>query len=598
MRSLVQKFKQLMTSILYCYKLCWRASPLYTLFRLIGKFYQPIIGVVSAYLSKLMLDILASPSEGAFRDVLIILLLTLFITLIGLAVRKVVSYAESMQNDIMQKQIALSMMEKSLNADLALFDNAAYNDKFEKVHEDSHVLSFVVWNAIDCISSFFSFVGTFAVLCGMNFWYGIVIALAAIPSAIASQKYTKILYHVEYDQMNSIRKRSYISFLAASKHYAQEVRLYRLGDMLKARYVNLWNTVFFPKKKLIRKRTVITTIMEFIPEIVIMAINIDVTYKVLTQVTTIGDFSLYSGIIAQLLSAVLLTISSIRAIYENQLKIENIRSFEGVKNSIVDNGTLKIKEIRKITFDHVTFRYPETERDVLRDVSFVINHKEKVALVGVNGAGKSTIVKLLLRFYEPTSGRILINDVDIQRYRLKDLRNCLSCYFQNSLNYGFSILENIRISNQEEQNVDIDKVWNALSYTDMKKVVKEFDQGLDTVLTRQYDLNGVELSGGQYQKIALARTFYRNSSFCIFDEPSSSLDPESEAFLFDSMEKICKDKTVLFISHRLNNITLADKIIVIEDGILVEQGTKKELLSQNGRFATLYRYQMNKFKGT
>ena len=132
----------------------------------------------------------------------------------------------------------------------------------------------------------------------------------------------------------------------------------------------------------------------------------------------------------------------------------------------------------------------------------------------------------------------------------------------------------------------------------MKKVVKEFDQGLDTVLTRQYDLNGVELSGGQYQKIALSRTFYRNSSFCIFDEPSSSLDPESEAFLFDSMEKICKDKTVLFISHRLNNITLADKIIVIEDGILVEQGTKTELLNQNGRFATLYRYQMNKFKGT
>jgi len=218
-------------------------------------------------------------------------------------------------------------------------------------------------------------------------------------------------------------------------------------------------------------------------------------------------------------------------------------------------------------------------------------------IVGLNGSGKSTLIKLLLRFYNVDSGEIRINGQNIQNYELVSLRSAFSVYFQDMKNYSFSLRENMRISDLE-QIIDDDAILNALQSSDAGELMESLPNGLDTYLSRAFHNEGVELSGGQNQKLALSRAFYRRHSALILDEPSSNLDPEAESRVFEALNQLCSGKTTLFTSHRLSNVVLADRIVVIENGMIIEQGTQERLLQKGGRYAELFRYQQEKYSAT
>lgn len=283
---------------------------------------------------------------------------------------------------------------------------------------------------------------------------------------------------------------------------------------------------------------------------------------------------------------------------ECNVYVKMLIDFLKSKNKIFSKTNIMLDKIDKIEFRNVTFRYNESEKNVLENVSFQIMKNDYVALIGVNGAGKSTIIKLLLRYYEPVSGEIFVNDRPIVDYQISSLRKQFSVCFQNINAYGFSIRENILMAGgfEENQHEEIDeRIQKILDEVGLLNV-NGFDRNkLDTYITKYFDESGIELSGGQYQRLALARSFYRNGSIMVLDEPSAALDPEAEDQAFSIMERASRGKICLFISHRLANIHNATKIILLEDGKVLGIGTHKEMMEKVERYRKIYLIQANKY---
>ena len=592
-------FAQFLSNLYFCFSLCWKASPLYTLLRLAGKLLLTAQSIASAYLMKHLIDLLSKPEylNENISELFMALGFMALLIIVSALLGKFSRYAETMQNETLQKHLSMMMMNKALTADLSFFDDAKYYDRFEKAQSDSHSLTHITWSAINCISAVLSFLSSFIIIGRQNIWFGLVITLLSVPAAFAGQRYTKALYSLETEQMNDLRKRGYYNLLATNKRYAQSVRLYDLGDYIRARYDHLWMAAYLRKKHLIRSRTMVSAVLEILPEIAMVGASVFVIFWVIEGKATVGDFSLYYGLLSQLSSSVLVLINTGIQVYDTRIKVQNVRSFEDTPIRVKDTGTEKLDQVRHLELKEVSFCYPGSDKLVLDHISFAIEENQKVALVGINGSGKSTLIKLLLRFYDPDEGQILINHRDIRAYTLSSLRKAFACYFQNELNFGFSLKENITISDWMRPQDDA-AISEALRLSTADSILSSLERGWDTPLSRQFESDGIELSGGQTQKIAIARAFYRcrNANVLLLDEPSSSLDPQAEQQVLEGMAEIGKNKMMLFTSHQLRNVSIADLIVVLEHGKVLEIGTPKELLERQGRFSELYHFQSDKYQ--
>ena len=393
-----------------------------------------------------------------------------------------------------------------------------------------------------------------------------------------------------------IRKMHYVQSLASNKIFASDIRLFDLREYLVKRYQDIWHLLLYGRKKLLKQQLAVTLTTELLPEVLIFAILVLITRNIFVGLNTVGDYMLYSGLLATMARSLSYAIDAIASIYEDKLKIDTIKKFEARTNSVPDTGTKELGGDLEIEFRGVSFKYPKTERMILNDLSFRVSPQEKICLIGINGVGKSTIIKLLLRFYDVTGGSIIVNGFDIKEYSLNSLRRCFSTFFQQYDKYAFSLRENIGISDLSRLDEGDAGVMEALKKVDGLPLLMKGAHGLDTSLSRFYDPNGMELSGGEAQKIALARTIYRDCRMIIFDEPSSSLDPVSEAALFENMKLLFKGKSALFTSHRLSIVHLADRIFMLEDGRVTESGSHKELMKLDGEYAKLYILQSKKYE--
>jgi ATP-binding cassette subfamily B protein len=257
-------------------------------------------------------------------------------------------------------------------------------------------------------------------------------------------------------------------------------------------------------------------------------------------------------------------------------------------------GKRTLEEFKSLMFDNVYFKYPFAEKHVLCGASFTLSKGEKLSIIGMNGSGKSTIIKLMLGFYPIESGSILVNGYPMSDYAVKDIRNMFSVLFQNFVQYPFTLRDNIALSDLRRQEHDGEMI-DVLKRSDIYKDYDKFENGLDSYVTRQFDDNGVELSKGQWQKVSLSRAYFKNASIIVFDEPSSALDAEAEDRIFKDFEKISENKTGVIISHRISSAKLSNKIIVLDNGRVAESGNHEELLDFNGLYTKLYNLQMQKY---
>lgn len=520
-----------------------------------------------------------------------------------LSILKIVSskfsqYIQTIHNELMQNDIQAELMTKSMGLDVEFFDTPEHMDAMQAVRVDSMIIPNIVWNTISGLSSCVAFVSAFVMLSNKNLYYAVLVTLSGIPFTYYNQKYAKDIYQWRLLHMSQERESAYIQSIASSKTFSFDIRLCGMKDFLIEKYKNVCTILVTGRKTLLKASSIIISVCAILPELCILAIASHIVYLIYSSDYTLGDYTLYTGLLSALTANLTVAITSISGIYEDKLRVENISKFLKRPKTVPDNGTNILEEIYSIKLRNVSFRYPNSNRYVIDNVSLNILAGERICLVGANGAGKTTLIKLLLRFYDVTSGEILINDKNIKEYTLSSLRNVFSTMFQQYDKLAFSLRDNIMLSDlskSDEKGVD-NSVIDALNRAGANSILKKANYNLDIPLSRIFDPHGMELSGGELQTIALARVLYRLRKVIIFDEPSAALDPISEVSLFNLLENYLADKTTIFTTHRMNTVHLATRIIVMENGSIIEDGSHDELMKKNGRYAHLFKIQADNFQ--
>ena len=425
----------------------------------------------------------------------------------------------------------------------------------------------------------------------------VIIVAMSIPSAIVNFIYRRKNADYMFRRSKERRKLNYFSNIMCSKDHVKEVRMFGMSELLISKYKEVFANYFGGLRKLILSEgfwhiglTVLTTVVN-------CALYIFIAGKVFTGELAVGDYSFYTNALSQIASGVATLISTTASIYEGTLFIDNMIYFMKEEQHIVPRLE-QPKHVNRgghvIEFRNVSFRYPGTERDVIKNVSFTLNPRESVVLVGLNGAGKTTLLKLLTRLYDPTEGEILLDGVDLRDYDVKELYKMFGIIFQDFGKYAFTVRENISFGDLERP-IDDERIRYAAAQSGAKDFIEKLPDGYSTPLMRIFEENGLELSGGQWQKLAIARAFYADADIFILDEPTAALDAIAEQEIYNEFDALSKDKTTIFVSHRLSSATKASKIIVLEYGELIEEGTHAELMALHGRYYELFSTQASRY---
>ncbi len=547
-------------------------------------------------LLKYIIDV-ATEGTGYERILYVLIAFVIFVIITNLLMTVFYEVSLPKLKEKLYFSIYKTIYEKAAKMDYEAYDNPEYyNDLVLAMNSMNDRAYNVLSNAQDIIKHSVSVFTIGAVIVTIDptcfiFVFLCVAIMTPIGRMIAKVNVDRTKAMTPYD-----RKNLYFSRVFYLQDYAKELRLSGAGKMIEARYnKNIFDRIFTISPYL-RKQWQLYFCQESLPMtlLIYLGITLFMGYKaIVTKEVGLGDFAAtFNG--ASAISQSVFAITSWFAILfrENGLYIEKFKRFMNAKEKIL-NGTDTTVFNKPVTvrFENVSFKYPGTDKYVLKNINLEITPHKKVALVGYNGAGKTTLTNLLLRLYDVTEGRITVDGKDIREWDIKTYHKNFAAVFQDFSLFGATLGENVSMDDSPEKA----KVENALGVAGFEK---ELPDGTDSILLREFDDDGVSLSGGEAQKIAIARTFYKDCAFAILDEPSANLDPIAEYTLNQSMTKAAEDKTVIFISHRLSTTVMADEIYMLENGQIIESGSHEELMKKDGKYAYMFRLQAEKYSET
>ena len=586
-------------NVRYAIKILLRASKKYFILYWLLSIGMAFVPFVPLYLWKQLLNSLADFQNFGTKKLFFAIIISATVYFVFMFVEKLLGTVQNIvsykYNDEIDFYIDNLLIDTTTKADLAFFDSSTLRDKMNHVAGSIggvtkniptflfETIQMLVWNIISLV-----------IVSKINAFFPLVIILLEIPAIIGRKRMNKYRYEFNKKHTKNRRKLAYYQGLFQGTTLF-EMKLYDLKQYFSTLYKDLWAILRKDTLKYSIKNCMINCLsvtLSMLGDIIIYIVTIS---RLVTHIFGIGDITYYISILGEFRWRFSGLFGDFNGLLEFCDEFMDIREFLEQKSDVEKSGSLIPDKKPVIEFKNVSFQYPNSEIYVLHHCNFVIEPGETFGLVGLNGSGKSTIVKLLCRFYDPTEGEILINGIDARNYDIIKLRALFGVLFQNYVRYSLSLRENIALSDISKRDNE-KEILLACQKSRVSDFIKDWDKGIDENMTRQFDVNGKEVSGGQWQRISLARAFFRDAPVVLLDEPSAALDPIAEYEIFENFKHISKDKSAVLISHRLSSITLCNKILVLENGRIVEQGSHSELIKKQGKYAYLFGLQASKYQ--
>ncbi|MUG95977.1 ATP-binding cassette domain-containing protein [Scytonema sp. UIC 10036] len=499
---------------------------------------------------------------------------------------------QSLLRMLLGQRVNVLILEKALSLELTQFEDSEFYDKMTNARREASVRPLsLVTRTFGLVQSALSLVTYGLLLIKFSVWALLMLVVAAMPAFFAETKFAGEAFRLFSWRAPEARQQHYLETLLAREDFAKEVKLYQLGDMLLERYHSVFNRLFGEDRDLTLRRGLWGYLLSLLSTSAFYIAYAWIVVETVVGRISLGDMTMYLTVFRQGQSTFSSALTSIGGMYEDNLYLSNLYEFleEGIPES---NGkaTKGLKSKDGIRFENVSFTYPGNLQPTLKNISFHLKPGEKLAIVGENGSGKTTLIKLLTRLYTPNSGRILLDGLDLQEWNVDVLRRRIGVIFQNFVRYQFTVGENIGVGDVD--NIEDSDRWITAADKGMSlPFIEHLPDNFQTQLGKWFR-KGYELSGGQWQKIALSRAFMRTQAdILVLDEPTSAIDPQAEFEIFNRFRTLTLHQMVFLISHRFSTVRMADKIMVVEAGEIVEQGTHEELLKLGGRYATLFSLQ-------
>ena len=579
--------------------LVWRATKRWTIISIILTIIQGFLPLAILYLIKLIIDTIAesattSHSTIDFKLVVYYIVAALLVMIAQSGVHQLLKYIEECQAAKVSNYVVGLIHKKSISLDLAYYENPEYYDTLHRAQQEGpYRPDSIVKGLTSLLQNGVSLVAMVGLLFLFHWIVGVVLLLSVMPGLFIQLKYAKKRYHWQNKRTEEERKADYFSYILTSDVFAKEIRLFGIGSYFSDLYDDLKQLLLSEKLNLSKQ----SIFSEFVAQIIAITFLIGslffIALRTFNGMITIGDMVMYFQAFQRGVNYLRGFLQNVASLHEDNLFISRLFAFLDLENLVTGSKNPEKPvaiPISRISFDNVEFSYPGERDPILKDISFSINRGETVALVGANGAGKSTIVKLLCRLYDPQKGMISFDNVSLRDIDPNDVRKRISVVFQDYAKYFLSVRENIWLGDTNIPQ-DSGKIKESAEIVNADSFIKKLPQGYDTQLGRWFS-SGDELSIGEWQKIVLARAFLKDADLFILDEPTSYMDIETEYYLYTKFKDLVAGKSVLIISHRFSTVKRADCIYVLENGKILESGSHGVLLKKGGRYAELYKKQM------
>jgi len=582
--------------------LIWRTHRGYATAMVILRVARSVVPVTTFWVGKLILDsvIAAKGGQGTLSQVWRYLALEIVVVLTGEILARASSLVESLLGDLFSNVMNVRLMEHAATLDRAQFEDPEFYDHLERARRQTVGRIALLTLLLSMSQDALTLLTLAGALIAYSPWLLLLLAIAVIPSFLGETHYASLGYSLLFRWTPERRQLDYLRYVGASDKTAKEVQMFGLAPWITDRYATLSQRFYEENRDLSVRRGIVSALLSILGTIGYYAAYVIILIHAVKGEITIGMLTFLAASFGRgrdVIQSILLSASNV---YEQALYLRDLFVFLDMRPTIESRPNARrvpAKIQSGFAFDDVGFRYPGSERWAVRNVNLSLKLGERVALVGENGAGKTTITKLLARLYDPTEGTITLDGVDLKEYDLISLRHAIGVIFQDFVRYDMRFDENIGVGEIDSVRADLDKsngtpaaITEAAENSLAASLLPRFSKGYQQMLGRRFD-DGVDLSGGEWQKIALARAYIRDAQVLILDEPTAALDARAEYEVFLRFSELVAGRMAILISHRFSTVRMADRIIVLRHGKVEEQGSHEELLAGHGLYEELFTMQ-------
>jgi ATP-binding cassette subfamily B protein len=582
-------------------RLVWGTHRGFTVAMVILRLIRAFVPIASLWIGKLIIDavVAAQRSGASWRSIGSLIAIEVAIVVVGELLARASSLVESQLGDLFSNRTSVRLMEHAATLDLAQFEDPEFYDHLERARRQTVGRIGLMAQLLGLAQDALTLVTLGAGLLTFSPWLVVLLVVAIVPSFLGETRFAAMEYSLLYRWTPERRQLDYLRWVGASDATAKEVQLFGLAGWLTERYRVLSERWYRENRTLATRKALVSSALSFIGTGGYYAAYVVIIARAVTGAITLGSLTFLAASFSRgrdLIQRLLLGASSI---YEQGLYLRDLFLFFEMQPTITSRpGAPPVPRPMRsgFVFEDVGFKYPGSDRWAVRHVGFTLNPGERIALVGENGAGKTTVTKLLARLYDPTEGRILLDGVDLREYDLASLRHEIGVIFQDFVRYDMRFDENVGVGGIDAVRAYLDDgassptpapLVNATDQSLASSLLPRLPAGYRQMLGRRFD-EGVDLSGGEWQKIALARAYMRDAQVLILDEPTAALDARAEYEVFRRFSELMAGRTGVLISHRFSTVRMADRIVVLRGGEVVETGTHEELVSAGGLYAELF----------